>query len=73
MGFLQGDSGGPLVAKEGGVWWLVGDTSWGVGCALRKRPGVYGNVTYFSDWIHKQMQVCRDIIRMMIVWIVLKV
>lgn len=52
----QGDSGGPLVTKENSLWWLVGDTSWGDGCALRNKPGVYGNVTYFRDWIYEQMR-----------------
>ncbi|XP_048037470.1 transmembrane protease serine 2-like [Megalobrama amblycephala] len=52
----QGDSGGPLVTKENSLWWLVGDTSWGEGCALRNKPGVYGNVTYFLDWIYEQMR-----------------
>ncbi|KAK2828858.1 hypothetical protein Q5P01_019892 [Channa striata] len=52
----QGDSGGPLVVKDGELWWLAGDTSWGIGCALRKKPGVYGNVTYFINWVYEQMQ-----------------
>uniref|UniRef100_A0A672HB91 Transmembrane serine protease 2 n=1 Tax=Salarias fasciatus TaxID=181472 RepID=A0A672HB91_SALFA len=57
----QGDSGGPLVVRQDDVWWLAGDTSFGFGCALRNKPGVYANVTYFTDWIHKTMKVrCGD-------------
>lgn len=52
----QGDSGGPLVTLKNGTWWLVGDTSWGSGCAKPNRPGVYGNVTLFADWIYRQMR-----------------
>ncbi|KFQ30744.1 Transmembrane protease serine 2, partial [Merops nubicus] len=52
----QGDSGGPLVTNKNSVWWLVGDTSWGTGCASPNRPGVYGNMTVFTDWIYKNMQ-----------------
>ncbi|XP_030691263.2 transmembrane protease serine 2 [Globicephala melas] len=53
----QGDSGGPLVTLKSSVWWLIGDTSWGSGCAKAYRPGVYGNVTVFTDWIYRQMRV----------------
>uniref|UniRef100_A0A096NIW2 Transmembrane protease serine 2 n=1 Tax=Papio anubis TaxID=9555 RepID=A0A096NIW2_PAPAN len=52
----QGDSGGPLVTLKNDVWWLIGDTSWGSGCAKAYRPGVYGNVTVFTDWIYRQMR-----------------
>ncbi|XP_031752400.1 transmembrane protease serine 2 [Xenopus tropicalis] len=53
----QGDSGGPLVTKTNSLWWLVGDTSWGDGCANVYRPGVYGNMTVFLQWIYLQMQM----------------
>ena len=48
----QGDSGGPLYRiGSGGDLVLSGITSWGIGCALPDRPGVYSNVAFFNDWI----------------------
>ncbi|XP_020645030.3 transmembrane protease serine 2 [Pogona vitticeps] len=55
----QGDSGGPLVTTKNSIWWLVGDTSWGAGCAILYRPGVYGNMTVFAEWIYRNMQANR--------------
>jgi secreted trypsin-like serine protease len=47
----QGDSGGPLIS--GGK--LIGDTSWGRGCALAGYPGVYGRIASYYDAIMAQM------------------
>ncbi|XP_063302080.1 transmembrane protease serine 2-like [Pelobates fuscus] len=55
----QGDSGGPLVTQTNNLWWLVGDTSRRNGCANVNKPGVYGNVTVFLEWIYLQMKTYR--------------
>ncbi|KAG8450159.1 hypothetical protein GDO86_002694, partial [Hymenochirus boettgeri] len=52
----QGDSGGPLVTKTNSLWWLMGDTSWGEGCARANKPGVYGNITVFLELILTWLQ-----------------
>ena len=48
----QGDSGGPAIWTDSDLRsYLIGITSWGIGCAQPNLPGVYTRVTEYLDWI----------------------
>ena len=50
----QGDSGGPIFLYDKSLQPVqVGVTSFGIGCALKKRPGVYTRVSAFIEWIRE--------------------
>ncbi|KAJ8718657.1 hypothetical protein PYW08_002894 [Mythimna loreyi] len=58
----QGDSGGPLQVKiplpittQGTMNYVVGITSFGIGCGLPGLPGVYTRVASFVDWIESHV------------------
>ncbi|TRY60286.1 hypothetical protein DNTS_009657, partial [Danionella cerebrum] len=53
----MGDSGGPLVCEDQtNHWTLFGLTSWGSVCVSKLLgPGVYANVTHFTEWIQRQI------------------
>jgi secreted trypsin-like serine protease len=51
----QGDSGGPLVANIAGKATQIGIVSWGKGCALRLKYGVYTRVSSYADWLAETM------------------
>ena len=48
----QGDSGGPLFCKIDKQTFVLGLTSWGVGCGLPGYPGVYAKVSVVAPWIN---------------------
>ncbi len=53
----QGDSGGPLLVRDTANqrWLHAGITSWGEGCALPGKPGIYGRTSAMSDWAKSQI------------------
>ena len=44
------------MVEEGGVYFLYGIVSWGIGCGMAGKLGVYTNVIDFIDWIQNTIQ-----------------
>ncbi|XP_008589691.1 PREDICTED: serine protease 52-like [Galeopterus variegatus] len=55
----QSDSGGPLVCqkKKKSIWYQLGIVSWGVGCGLKDKPGVYTKVSSYLLWINTETKL----------------
>ncbi|XP_034235760.1 phenoloxidase-activating factor 2-like [Thrips palmi] len=55
----EGDGGSPLVCptnESGSRYAVVGLVSWGIGCGIKDRPGVYTNVPFLRDWINEELK-----------------
>lgn len=56
----QGDSGGPLAGLDNkGRAYQIGIVSYGDGCAVKGRPGVYARVSQYVDWIAKHVPAAK--------------
>ncbi|XP_056143060.1 complement component 1, r subcomponent [Lampris incognitus] len=52
----QGDSGSAFALSTDGKFWVAGIVSWGVGCGVSGRYGVYTKVGNYVEWINKIKQ-----------------
>ncbi|XP_071004513.1 hepatocyte growth factor-like [Oncorhynchus clarkii lewisi] len=52
-GVCERDYGGPLVCQEGESRVIVGVSVHGRGCARANRPGIFINIPFYTQWIHK--------------------
>jgi secreted trypsin-like serine protease len=50
-----GDSGGPLMIPQDDEWLQIGITSTGRGCARRPYPGVYTEVSAYTDFVTRYL------------------
>ncbi|TRY84049.1 hypothetical protein DNTS_021078 [Danionella cerebrum] len=55
------DYGGPLVCQERESKVIVGVSINGRGCAVARRPAVFVNVAFYSEWIRKVFKYYSDI------------
>ncbi|RHY30342.1 hypothetical protein DYB32_004391 [Aphanomyces invadans] len=51
----KGDSGGPMTVEINGTEKLVGLSSWGIKCARKELPGVYGRISMARDFIEPHL------------------
>ncbi|XP_015256123.1 vitamin K-dependent protein C isoform X1 [Cyprinodon tularosa] len=47
----EGDSGGPMVTLYRDTWFLIGLVSWGEGCGMVDKLGIYTKVSNYNEWI----------------------
>lgn len=47
----SGDSGGPAFVQRDNEWFVMGVTSWSVGCADANRPGVFVYLPNYINWV----------------------
>uniref|UniRef100_A0A8D2KQA1 Peptidase S1 domain-containing protein n=1 Tax=Varanus komodoensis TaxID=61221 RepID=A0A8D2KQA1_VARKO len=64
----QGDSGGPLMCQfpNDKKHYLIGITSYGIGCGRPKQPGVYVDIANYRHWINSHVALYNNTTRLSI-------